>query len=56
MITVGDSAIRRTTKSRSSHATQSVNPVMEVLITEVPVYGRLLVPNPVNCFQHSGPA
>jgi len=34
--TVGDSAIRRPAKSRSSHATQSVNPVMEILITEVP--------------------
>ena len=38
MITVGDSAIRRPAKSRSSHATQSVNLVMEVLITEVPSY------------------
>ena len=39
MIAVGDSTIRRRAKSRSSHATQSViNPVMEVLITEVPFY------------------
>jgi hypothetical protein len=38
VITGGDSAIRRPPKSRSSHPTQSVNPVMEVLIAEVPFY------------------
>jgi hypothetical protein len=39
VIAVGDSTIRRRAKSRSFHATQSViNPVMEVLITEVPFY------------------
>jgi hypothetical protein len=56
VITVGDSTIRRPAKSRSSYTTQSViNPVMEVLITEVPFYKptcilalRLLVPNPRN--------
>jgi hypothetical protein len=48
VIGVGDPAIRRAAKSCSSHATHSVNPVMGVLITEVPFYGRLLVPNPAN--------
>ena len=40
MITVGDSAIRRPAKSRSSHATQPVNPVDGGPNREVPFYGR----------------